>query len=1009
MKKLSIFAALLALMMVGCAENQLDNIEANESAVVEPTDLTAGFADEEQTKTYVENGKYLRWHEADLITAFFGNTLNRQYKFKGKTGDNSGTFKLVPDGELGTGNALEAIYALYPYNEDATISDEGVMNITLPATQTYAEDSFGKGANTMIAVTAGVEDTFLGFKNVCGYLKLKLYNESGATLKSVEVKGNNGEKIAGSATAAMEFGGVPTVTMSADATTSVTLDCGEGVVLGTSAEEATELWIVLPETTFEGGITITATDTEGGSFEKSTTKSVAITRNEIQPMATLGAEFVVPIPETWKIYYTATAKVTPYKTDVFGANYVSNEWDETTGNGVIIFDGEVTQFGDYAFYYCESLASITIPEGVTSIGKYIFYGCSSLMEFNGKCASEDGKSLIVDGVLSSFARGCGLTEYTIPEGVTSIGLGVFENCSDLVSITMPNSVTSIGDWAFNRCSSLASITIDGVVSIGERALSMCSSLQSVTIPSVTYIGDSAFMDCKNLESVTIGKGASSIGAHAFNGCSNLAEVYCKATTPPSGDYAMFDYNASGRKIYVPRASVEAYKEARYWRNYADYIVRYEFEDGEVVYPETQKIYYTSSDGNIMEPRYEGVDIFDANIVSNTYKNGQGVITFDREVTKIGEEAFYNCMRLVSITIPEGVTSIGEQAFSLCYSLTSVTIPEGVTSIGYSTFSECSSLTSITIRAGVTSIGNYAFSGCKSLASIIIPEGVTSIGNYAFQYCSSLTSITIPEDVTSIGERAFYRCSSLTSISIPDGVTSIGNSAFEDCTLLTSVYCKPTTPPMGGNIMFANNASERKIYVPAESVEAYKTATYWSQFANVIIAYDFEKGEVVGPTPKPNPENCEVVITYLAPSDEMEFYDWLNDLDAFAYDVSRMGGGASYPFHPSNDYQTFTIWFGYELTTITFMKDFHTYPFTSYETNATLTLPASVTSIVVESGATRIFERLYIKATTPPALNNGNHPWGLGSEIYVPTESVDAYKNAEVWRDYANIIKGYDFE
>ena len=578
MKKLSIFAALLALMMVGCAENQLDNIEANESAVVEPTDLTAGFADEEQTKTYVENGKYLRWHEADLITAFFGNTLNRQYKFKGKTGDNSGTFKLVPDGELGTGNTLEAIYALYPYNEDATISDEGVMNITLPATQTYAEDSFGKGANTMIAVTAGVEDTFLGFKNVCGYLKLKLYNESGATLKSVEVKGNNGEKIAGSATAAMEFGGVPTVTMSADATTSVTLDCGEGVVLGTSAEEATELWIVLPETTFEGGITITATDTEGITFEKSTTKPVTITRNEIQPMATLGAEFVVPIPETWKIYYTATAKVTPYQTGVFGANYVSNEWDETTGNGVITFDGTVTKIGYYAFSYRSCLASITIPEGVTWIGYRAFEYCSSLASI------------------------------TIPDGVTSIGQEVFSGCWSLESITIPDGVTSIGEYAFWSCTSLASITIpEGVTSIGQQAFYGCESIESITIPTgVASIGEKVFAACSNLAEFngkfasedgrcliidgvlnsfapyglteyTIPEGVTSIGHEAFWSCTSLAEVYCKPTTPPMGGVSMFGSNPSGRKIYVPAESVEAYKEARYWRNYADAIEGYDFE------------------------------------------------------------------------------------------------------------------------------------------------------------------------------------------------------------------------------------------------------------------------------------------------------------------------------------------------------------------------------------------------------------------------------------------------
>ena len=223
MKKLTIFAALCALVLGSCAENNLDGVTPENNITL--PDLTAGFA-EDETKTYVHNNTYLRWHEADLITAFYGNSLNRQYKFKGKTGDNSGTFSLIPSGELGTGNDLGAIYAVYPYDENAGINDETrVISLTLPATQTYAENSFGKGANTMIAVTENLEDTFLGFKNACGYLKLKLYGED-VTLASVEVKGNNGEKIAGSATATMEFGGVPALTMSADATTTVTLDCG---------------------------------------------------------------------------------------------------------------------------------------------------------------------------------------------------------------------------------------------------------------------------------------------------------------------------------------------------------------------------------------------------------------------------------------------------------------------------------------------------------------------------------------------------------------------------------------------------------------------------------------------------------------------------------------------------------------------------------------------------------------------------------------------------------------
>ena len=285
---------LLALVLCSCAETFVGEEIARPNNENLP-DLTAAFAEEDNTRTYIEDGKYLRWNEDDRLTIFFGNTLNRQYKFNGATGDNSGTFSLVPDGMLGTGNAFNRIYALYPYNADARISDEGIISLTLPVVQNYAENSFGRGANTMLAATENVEDTFLGFKNACGYLKLKFYNADGATIKSIEVKGNGDEKIAGAATATIAFGEVPQLTMADDATTSITLDCGYGVTLGTTAEAATEFWVVIPETTFEGGITITVTDTEGGIFEKSTTKEVVIERNAIQPMAALEVEFVAPV------------------------------------------------------------------------------------------------------------------------------------------------------------------------------------------------------------------------------------------------------------------------------------------------------------------------------------------------------------------------------------------------------------------------------------------------------------------------------------------------------------------------------------------------------------------------------------------------------------------------------------------------------------------------------------------------------------------------------------------
>ena len=140
---------------------------------------------------------------------------------------------------------------------------------------------------------------------------------------------------------------------------------------------------------------------------------------------------------------------------------------------------------------------------------------------------------------------------------------------------------------------------------------------------------------------------------------------------------------------------------------------------------------------------------------------------------------------------------------------------------------------------ITSIGYRAFYTCSSLASITIPDSVTSIGDSAFDGCKSLESITIPNSVTSIEWGAFEGCSSLESVTIPEGVTKIEWYAFDGCSSLAEVYCKPTTPPTGGYDMFNNNASGRKIYVPTESVEAYKSASYWSNYADNIVGYDFE--------------------------------------------------------------------------------------------------------------------------------------------------------------------------
>ena len=270
------------------------------------------------------------------------------------------------------------------------------------------------------------------------------------------------------------------------------------------------------------------------------------------------------------------------------------------------------------------------------------------------------------------------------------------------------------------------------------------------------------------------------------------------------------------------------------------------------------------------------------------------VTIGNSVTSIGDWAFYSCSGLTSVTIPNSVTYIGSDAFHGCSGLTSVTIPNSVTSIGSFAFRECSGLTSVhitdlaawckiafsmisysnplsyahhlylngeeikdlVIPNSVTTIGNYAFLGCSGLTSVAIPNSVTSIGDGAFDSCTGLTSVTIPNSVTSIGQTAFRYCTGLTSVTIPNSVTSIGGVAFEGCTGLTSVtigsgvryiyerafagcnkleevYCLAENVPSTSTNAFEKSYPEyMTLYVPASSLNAYKTTEPWSLFGTI---------------------------------------------------------------------------------------------------------------------------------------------------------------------------------
>ena len=190
-----------------------------------------------------------------------------------------------------------------------------------------------------------------------------------------------------------------------------------------------------------------------------------------------------------------------------------------------------------------------------------------------------------------------------------------------------------------------------------------------------------------------------------------------------------------------------------------------------------------------------------------------------------------------MTIGNSVTSIGEEAFYDCSGLTSVTIGNSVKFIGYAAFQYCSRLTSVTIPNSVTSIGEDAFCDCSGLTSVTIGNSVKFIGQEAFCCCSGLTSVTIPNSVISIGYGAFSDCSGLTSVTIGNSVTLIGEIAFSGCSGLTKLVSLAVAPPSCGFEALKDiDKTACRLFVPEESVNKYKTADEWKEFLD-ISGYD----------------------------------------------------------------------------------------------------------------------------------------------------------------------------
>lgn len=432
--------AVIAMFFVGCDNRFSDDMPSTDQDTSLYEDIEA--TTEDNTRTYIDDCT-IYWSENDLLSVFYRNTLNSQYIFTGESGEKYGTFTYVA-APNGVGESLNNLYALYPYREDASISSTGVITTTLPDVQRYSVDSFAAGCNTAIGVSYGDHNS-VSFKNVCGYLKIQLWGEG--NVKSIMLKGNNGESIAGQATIAIASDGLPEATLTDDLSQTITLNCEEGIALSNNNQTPTTFWFVLPETTFTKGISITVTDNSGAIYSKHSDKPLSISRNTIQPMAALEAIFTLPQPDN-QIWYTTTDGQQITSFGGFDALIQKQEW--VNNRWVITFDKTVTEVGYEAFDRKYTLMSISLPNSVTSIGTYAFYGCSNLESITMSNRLESIGEL-------AFSDCIKLKDITLPSSIKSLAAGAFINCDSLTSITFPEGTQSIGNFAFDLCDKLVSI------------------------------------------------------------------------------------------------------------------------------------------------------------------------------------------------------------------------------------------------------------------------------------------------------------------------------------------------------------------------------------------------------------------------------------------------------------------------------------------------------------------------------------------------------------------------
>ena len=542
----------------------------------------------------------------------------------------------------------------------------------------------------------------------------------------------------------------------------------------------------------------------------------------------------------------------------------------------------VEAIGNYAFYLCKGLTSVTIPNSVTEIGSSAFLGCSGLTSVT------IGNSVTTIG--SSAFYGCsGLTSVTIPNSVTTIGGSAFEGCSGLTSITIPNSVTTIGARAFEDCTSLTSINVDtanthytsvdgvlfnytkdtlvrcpignprkeytipnSVTKIGNYAFWGCSGLTLVTIPnSVTKIGSAAFYKCSGLTSVTIGNSVTTIGYEAFYKCSGLTSITCYATTPPTCGSNCFYNVGNSIPVYVPARSVNAYKNASIWKSFTN-----------------------------LQANPDDLAIVTCNVINGTQTGAGTYIKGDTCILTIIPDTGYQFTQW-----NDGNTD-NPRSFVVTQDTTFIA------QIDIASSGQCGDdLTwkygdGILVISGTGAMYDYTQDTApwmlffrESISSLVINNGCTSIGNYAFYGLSNknFKMVDLPNGLEQIGQFAFANCDYLKTLYLGPSIEEISDSAFANDERLLYITCYAIEPPLLEESAFANY--DVYLSVLCESQDEYKVSKGWKLFNK-------ENVSCIGAEEKPITGD-EVIVE---PSADNATFTWPQNDQAAGYSIENTKDG-----------------------------------------------------------------------------------------------------------------------